>query len=114
MKKLILFLVFLWERFAEGKEFTVISCSPWKGQDGAILGTRVETVITKDETDYGDPNVTNRFEKVTFKVPKPGFTVPVNSVVVPVNPTAKVWGEYRNQLAVQADDVRVVGGQGGK
>lgn len=114
MKKLILFLAFLWEQFAAGKEFMVISCLPWMGKDDSVLGTRVETVITKDETDYGDPDVTNRYEKVVFKVPKPDLKVPVNSIVVPVNPTAKVWGEYRNQLSVQADDVRVVNQGGGK
>ena len=59
--------------------YTAISCSPWKGQDGAILGTRVETVITKDETDYGDPNVTNRFEKVTLKVTFSKLLVTVGS-----------------------------------
>ena len=32
----------------------------------------------------------------------------MNARVIPVNPVAVVYGEYRNQLSVTADDIKVV------
>lgn len=48
------------------------------------------------------------FEKITFKVAAE-IDVPLNVEIVPINPVAKVYGEYRNQLSVTADDIQVVG-----
>lgn len=42
--------------------------------------------------------------------------LPIGSVVRIVNPVATVYGEYRNQLSVKADDVVAINtqAQGGK
>lgn len=109
MKKLSLFLRFDWLAFASGKTFTVTGCAPWKDQQGNIVGTRIETAITMDKTDYGTEGITNLYEKLTIKVPMPGVTFPVGATVEPVNPVATVYGQYRNQLSVKAGDVKVAG-----
>lgn len=109
MKKLNVFVKFDWRAFSSGKIFTTVACSPWKDQQGNVIGTRIETAITKDDTDYGDTTVSNIYEKVTIKVPKPGVIIPIGAVVEPVNPVATVYGEFRNLLSIKAADVKVVG-----
>ena len=109
MKKLGVFVAFDWARFARDKIFTATGTSPWKDQQGNVLGTRVEAAITQDNTDYGDTTVSNLYEKVTIKVPKPGVIIPIGAVVEPVNPVATVYGEFRNLLSIKAADVKVVG-----
>ena len=109
MQKLSLFLTFLWMKFAKGKVFTVTSCAPWKDQNDNIVGSRIMTAITQDDTDYGIEGVSNIYERVTFKIPKVGVVIPIGATVEPLNPVATVYGQYRNQLSVKADDVRVVG-----
>lgn len=109
MQKLSIFLTFLWINFAKGKVFTVTSCGPWNDQNGNVLGSRIVTAITEDKTDYGVEGVSNLYERVTFKIPMLDVTFPVGATVEPVNPVATVYGQYRNQLSVKADDVKVVG-----
>ena len=46
-------------------------------------------------------------EKLTVKVPK-DVDVPMNSHVRLVNVYATVYGNYRNQLSVTADDIEVI------
>lgn len=112
MKNLYQFQKFDLPAFLEGKELTVTGCGLWKDHDtGAELGTKVDVAITKDETVYPtgkDGNVqTNLYEKFAIKVPK-AVSIPVGAIVTIVNGTATVYGDYRNQLSVRADDVKVV------
>lgn len=111
MKKLSQFSKFDLERFLNGKTLEVISCSAWNDfTSKKHLGTKVETVITKDNTVYDQKDgevVTNRYEKLVLKIKK-DVTVPLDANVLPVNATATVYGEYRNQLSVTADDIKVV------
>lgn len=76
-----------------------------------MLGTKAEVVILQDKTDYGQSDgansVTNLYEKLIFKVPKK-LDIPLNTEVIPVNPKATIFGEYRNQLSIVCDDIRVV------
>ena len=75
-----------------------------------MRGEKVDVVILTDETEYkAKPGeiVTNRFEKLTVKIPKT-LDVPINVMVEMVNPKASIYGEYRNQLSVVADDIRIV------
>lgn len=111
MKFLNQFQEFDFSRFATGKVFLVVGKRPWLDYDtGAALGTTVECVIYKDETIYkrkeGDTS-SNLFEKLSFKVSKP-VEVPLRAQVKPVNPKATIWGEFRNQLSVKAEDIEVV------
>ena len=57
----------------------------------------------------GTGEYSNLFEKFTVKVFK-DINVPVGATVELVNPVGTVYGEFRNQLSVRADDVRIVGG----
>ena len=113
MKKLNVFVKFDWRAFSSGKIFTATGTSPWKDQQGNVIGTRIETAITRDNTDYGDTTVSNLYEKVTIKVPTPGVIIPIGAIVEPVSATATVYGEYRNLLSVKAAEIKVVGQPGG-
>ena len=76
------------------------------------LGSKVEVVIAADKTDYGVAEgevISNIYEKLTVKVPKMGLGFPLNTEVKLVNAEAMVYGEYRNQLSVTAENVEVVG-----
>ena len=108
MKKLRQFLKFDLRAFLAGKTLIAIAATPWKGEKGEILGSRVETVIIKDSTDYGVPGVTNIYEKIIVKIPKADFTVPSGAQVELVNGTGTVYGDYSQNLSVKADDIRVV------
>lgn len=109
MKKLSYFLYFLIEDFLKGKRLMVIGQSEWKDYDsGKLLGTKIETVIIEDKTDYGTfGKALNLYEKMTIKVPKQ-LRVPVNAEINITNPEASVYGEYRNQLSVTAESVEIV------
>lgn len=112
MKNLNKFQKFDLLAFLQGKELTVTGCRPWKDHDTQQeLGTVVDTAITKDDTAYPaskDGSVqTNLYEKFSVKVPKP-LSVPVGAIITIVNGTATVYGDFRNQLSVRADDVKVV------
>lgn len=111
MKKLSMFLSFNFNEFARNKTFICISTSPWKDfESGEILGTKVETVIAKDETNYNvkdGETVTNLYEKLVFKVNK-NIDIPINAVIQPKGVQASVFGEYRNQLSCTAEDIVIV------
>lgn len=112
MKKLSKFLYFDFEEFSKGKQYMSIGVQEWKDHDtGVVLGMKVEAVIVKDKTDYGSSKdgkqVSNLFEKVIFKVPHE-VDIPLNVEIIPINATANVYGEFRNQLSITAEDVQVV------
>lgn len=90
----------------------VLSSNIWKDNDDESkeLGTKLSVVIISDKTEYrrteGD-NSNNRFEKINVKVSK-RVNVAENSYISLVNPTATVYGDYRNQLSVRCDDVKII------
>jgi hypothetical protein len=112
MKKLNMFSYFDWERFAEKKRFVSTGIQPWKDfESGEVIGTKVEAVIAQDGTSYGNKEgeiISNIYEKLTFKVPKK-IDIPMNVEIRPVNVEATVYGDYRNQLSITAEDVEVIG-----
>lgn len=111
LKKLNQFMKFDWEGFSKGKEFLVLGTSKWVDfETKADMGTKVEVLIAKDETPYKQKDgetVSNRFEKLTLKIRK-DVKVPPNAHVIPVGAAGTVYGDYRNQLSVTADDIRVI------
>lgn len=111
MKKLNQFNKFLFEEFSKGKVYRVIGVHPWVDfETKKHMGTKVDVVVAEDNTQYATKDgevVTNQYEKLTFKIKK-DVVVPTNARVMPVNPVATVYGEYRNKLAVTADDIRVI------
>lgn len=111
MRYLHQFQSFAWGKFITGKVMLCTGQRPWVDHDtGAVLGTEVEAVIYHDDTAYKrkeEDTRTNRFEKLTFKVSKT-VTVPVDSQILPIDAVATVWGEFRNNLSVRANDIEVV------
>lgn len=112
MKKLNQFVKFLFDDFSKGKVYRVIGVRPWIDYNTKeLMGTKVEVVIAEDNTAYDTQNgetITNQYEKLTFKISKKDINIPMNARVIPVNPVAVVYGEYRNQLSVTADDIKVI------
>lgn len=107
MKFLNQYLKFAWKPFADGKRFMCIGIREWKNHDtGEILGTKVDSIITNDKTNYGKEG-SNLYEKITFKVPFK-VDIPVNAEIVPKGVEATVYGEYRNQLSCTAEEIEVV------
>ena len=109
MKHLSQFVNFDLEVFLAGKELLVNSVSDWVDyEDKSVKGTKITTVIISDDTDYNGKDGNNRFEKLVIKVPK-SVDVAVDSVIVPVDATARVYGDYNNQLSIVAENIEVVG-----
>ncbi len=111
MKKLNYFTYFDMEGFLTGKKLLTIGQQDWKDfNTGNILGTKVEVVIASDKTDYGNKEgetINNLYEKISVKVPS-SITVPMNVEVVLINAEATIYGEFRNQLSVTAENIEVV------
>lgn len=96
--------------FIAKMQLMVTNISVWEDYaTKARLGTKVEVVIIKDDTPYQpgpDGHVqTNLYEKLVFKIRKNEVAVKVGDIVVPKGAEALVYGDYRNQLSITADDV---------
>ncbi len=111
MKKLSQFLKFDFEAFSKGKSYRVIEKSEWVDfETKKHMGTKFTAVITKDNTQYKLKDgecVSNLYEKFNIKVTK-DVDVPLNAFIVPINAVATVYGDYKNQLSVTADDIRII------
>ena len=69
MKKLNLFQQFNFGAWAKDKQFMIQSIK-WNDKKGCV---NIDVIITEDNTDYGDENVSNIFEK--FKVALDRITI---------------------------------------
>lgn len=111
MKHLNEFLTFDVDGFLKDKALMTVSVKEWNDYETKKhMGTKIEVVITRDDTTYrqkAGEQTTNRFEKLTLKVTK-DVQVPLESYVMPVHAKATVYGEYRNMLSVIADDIKVL------
>ena len=112
LKKLSRFTYFDLPQFLTGKRLLVVGVSEWKDYDTQnILGTKVEVVIAADKTDYGTADgeiISNVYEKLIVKIPQVGLGFPLNTEVRLINAEAIVYGEYRNQLSITAENIEVV------
>jgi len=112
MYKLPQFLFFDCLAFLLGKTLQVVSCGPLVDYETkSKIGTKVGVVITSDETEYkvrDGETVSNVFEKFNVKVVGKELTLTPGTVVNLVNPRGVVYGEYRNNLSVTADDIQPV------
>ena len=112
MKRLSVYTYFDIEGFLEGISLMLIGIREWLDYDTQkVLGVKVETVIIEDNNDYGSSNgevVNNLFEKLIVKIPKKLDSIPIKSKVRLINPEAVVYGEFRNQLSITADDIEVI------
>lgn len=112
LKKLNRFTYFDLDQFLTGKRLLVVGVSEWKDYDTQnVLGTKVEVVIAVDKTDYGAVEgevISNLYEKLIIKVAQVGLRFPLNTEVRLINAEAIVYGEYRNQLSITAENIEVV------
>ncbi len=111
MKYLGQFQKFDSESFFKEKSLVANGSSQWIDADGKqVLGTKISTVIVKDDTEYKQKDgevASNLFEKFNVKIPKT-VSVPVGARIELVNPVGTIWGDFRNQLTVTADDIKIL------
>lgn len=112
MKNLNQFNHFDFRGFSAAKTLVATHCGPWVDYETKEhKGTKIEVVIAKDDTVYQPGKdgamATNLYEKFAIKVAK-DVSVPVGSTVEIIGGTASIYGDYRNQLSVKADDIKVI------
>ena len=113
MKYLNQFVSFDLKSFLDGKKLEVVDVKDYIDfKTKEHLGSKVEVVITEDNTHYTIPDgksaATNRYEKLTFKIRK-DVDIPLGAVVIPKGAKAKVYGDYNNLLSIVCEDIVVVG-----
>ena len=112
LKGLRQFLGFDINAFLKGKQMICASCDPWVDFDTKdVLGTKVDALIVTDDTQYrqkdGQPPVTNRYNRLTFKCSKKGLQVPLDAHIRPVDPIASIYGNFQNELSIKCSDIEI-------
>lgn len=111
LKKLSQFQYFDIDEFLSKMKLITTGQAEWKDfETGNRKGTKVETVIAQDKTQYRTKEgevVNNLYEKLNIKIMKE-INVSMNIEVRLINPVATVYGEYRNQLSIMAEDIEVI------
>ena len=101
------------DRFTKDKELAVKETRPMRDANtGIITGTRVEVMIWKDQTEYA-PNKdgsipSNLYNNFVVKVHKKDLGLEINDIVEFKGVIAKIYGEYNNELTIDAEDVVVI------
>lgn len=114
MKKLGIFLKVDFDALFSGANVLVMKSEVLKDSDGNAKGAKYTLLFWEDAPDllakYGDAEVSNSGETFTVKVlgKAPKSVAKPTKLARLVNPTGKVWGDFRNQLSVTADDVELV------
>jgi hypothetical protein len=104
-----MFLNFDCERFLKEKTLMALAMADLNDSEGNRIGSKISTVIFEDKTDYGDSKVTNAGDSFKIKV----LNLNIKPIKMPcfirlVKPTAKVWGEYQNNLSITAQDIQII------
>ena len=109
MKGLRIFLEFNIEKFLENKDVKVIASDKWQSYDNngsvEVVGTKYKCVIADDETFYGKDDIDNTGEQLIIKVKKPVKNFKKFSSIRLVNAIGKVYGDYQNNLSIEAEDI---------
>lgn len=110
MKQLNSFLEFNTNKFFEGKDLRITGDDQWVEYVNNVpqppKGTKYKCFIITDNTKYGDDIVgVNEGEAIIIKVPASKKPYKKLSKVKLVNPQCRVYGDYRNQLSITADDI---------
>jgi len=106
------FLAFDLDGFLRDKEITFITSKPYYNYvDGQasdeVAGMKLECVITKDNTIYNNDEITNEYEKITIKVPRVDKINLKRGAKLKVEGVGKVWGDYSQNLTVEATNIMV-------
>ncbi|EAW7178336.1 hypothetical protein LMV59_000603 [Listeria monocytogenes] len=105
-KKLSAFLYFDAENYFEKKILLAMQSEPLKNENQEIIGSKYTVIVWEDATDYGDQSISNIGD--TYKVKVIGKhlkKIDSPSEVKLINPSGIVYGEFRNQLSVSAEDI---------
>lgn len=110
LKGLREFVRFATEEFLAGKTLEVTSITPWQDfNTKAELGTKVEVAIIEDNTKYTPkPDgtiINNKYEKLTVKVTQKPLVNVGDLVRVDGVTKSAVFGEYQNQLSIEAKQI---------
>lgn len=102
--------------FFKDKLLEVLSIRDWIDfHSKEVLGKRIEVVVLVDNTKYdltqSGYEITNKYEKFQIKISNLN-DVKVGDQVEIINGQAKVYGDYQNQLSIEADSLNVI--KGGK
>lgn len=113
LQKLHIFEHFDIDGFLKDKNIIVKGVRKWTDREtGKLLGSKVDTIIVADNTDYGisenEEVISNLFETLTIKVPKIINKLPMKTEVRPINAKAKIYGDYHNQLSIVAENIEVI------
>lgn len=101
------------DEFLKDKEITFISSKAYYNYvDGQasdeVAGMKLECVITKDNTVYNNNEITNEYEKITIKVPRAEKINLKRGAKLEIEGVGKVWGEYSQNLTVEATNIMVL------
>lgn len=115
MKNLSQFQSFNAKAFFEGKELTLTGSREWKDfQSGEHLGTKLDAVITRDDTHYrkgkNGEETSNLYERLIIKVPH-DVSLPIGVRLQLHDVEAKIYGDYHNKLSITAKSVTVANGK---
>lgn len=81
LQKLYKFTLFDWIAFSKDKVLRVTGSRPWVDfNTKEEIGTRIDVVIAKDNTDYND-SISNEFEKLSIKVRKRNVSIPRGAII---------------------------------
>lgn len=113
MKGLKQFLQFDLDGFLADKEITFLDSKPYYLYDNGkatdeVAGMRLECVITKDDTNYNNQEISNEYEKISIKIPKATKVGIKRGSKLKIKGTAKVWGDYSQNLSIESTNVQVV------
>ncbi|MGQ3449908.1 hypothetical protein ACTP3E_10270 [Streptococcus pneumoniae] len=113
MKGLKHFLQFDLDGFLKDKEVTFLDAKPYYNyKDGKVteelLGMKLECVITQDNTNYNNQDFNNEYEKITVKVAGVEKVNINRGAKIKIQGKAKVWGDYSQNLSIEATNVQVV------
>lgn len=112
LKKLSQFENFDIEGFLENISLGTVGKKDWTDYEtGTHRGTKLEVVILSDKNNYKTDNgkdvISNEYEKFTVKIAR-DIDVPMKVRIRLINPTARIYGQFRNQLSVTAEDIEVI------
>ena len=113
MKGLKEFVQFDLDGFLKDKEVTFLDAKPYYNyKDGKVteelLGMKLECVITQDNTNYNNQDFNNEYEKIIVKVPGVERVNIKRGSKLKIQGTGKVWGDYSQNLSIEATNVQMV------
>lgn len=112
MKGLSQFQHFDCAGFLTGKVLSTLACGQLIDYTTKqVIGTKVTVVVIEDKTAYrakAGEQISNLYEKMNIKVPGKTLDFSPGTQVELVNPSGVIFGDYRNQLSIRAEDVKVI------